>query len=57
MFLVAVKESIDIAQESINKITNNEKFKELREELFRNIVSAIHFKYFHCIVYVIMVFL
>lgn len=42
MFLVAVKESIDIALESINKITNNEKFEELKEELFRNIVSAIH---------------
>lgn len=43
MFLVAVKESIDIALDSINKIENNEKFKELRDELFRNIVSAIHF--------------
>lgn len=37
MFLVAVTGSIDIALESINKITNNEKFEELKEELFKQI--------------------
>ena len=43
MFLSAVNISIDTAIQTIEKITDNTQFKDLREELFHSIVSAVHF--------------
>lgn len=43
MFRSAVNKSIDTAIQTIEKITDNMQFNNLREELFHSIVSAIHF--------------
>lgn len=43
MFLSAVNRSIDTAIQTIESITDNMQFENLREELFHSIVSAVHF--------------
>lgn len=43
MFRSAVNKSIDTAIQTIEKITDNMQFKNLIEELFHSIVSAVHF--------------
>lgn len=43
MFLSAVNRSIDTAIQTIERITDNMQFKNLKEELFHSIVSAVHF--------------
>lgn len=43
MFWKAANKSIEDAVQTINKITDNKKFDYMREDLFRNIVSAVHF--------------
>lgn len=42
MYYCAVQLSITVAIESIDKITDNTKFEELKVELFNNIVAVIH---------------